>query len=286
MLERVDRMQLAVRNLDDAEATFAQLFAAETNRDVHSDYLQAQKRVLSLGESELELCCPTGAGPTQDFLDRRGEGLMRAGYATSRLEELTNHLTAIGVPYHRDHDQIYLHVEHTYGFPMVISSLVERRRVGRISFFYEATHTLDTDWKIVAKHLAKLFQLDREKFSEIGSARFGYQGTLTLFDPPHRLDRIELSQAMPGTDTTMRRFVDRHGDSLYMCYVECDDVGGLRDHLLASNASLTARSGAIEDEKEGLWVHPKSTHGMLLGISRTMLGWEWSGRPELVPPLA
>ena len=37
-------------------------------------------------------------------------------------------------------------------------------------------------------------------------------------------------------------------------------------------------------DPDGGWVHPKELHGLLLGVSRTGLAWDWSGRKELVPP--
>ena len=33
---------------------------------------------------------------------------------------------------------------------------------------------------------------------------------------------------------------------------------------------------------DGLWVHPSALCGLLLGISRTTVGWEWSGQPARV----
>ena len=36
-------------------------------------------------------------------------------------------------------------------------------------------------------------------------------------------------------------------------------------------------------DPDGGWVHPKELHGLLLGVSRTGLAWDWSGREELVP---
>ena len=36
-------------------------------------------------------------------------------------------------------------------------------------------------------------------------------------------------------------------------------------------------------DPDGGWVHPKELHGLLLGVSRTGLAWDWSGRKELVP---
>lgn len=109
-----------------------------------------------------------------------------------------------------------------------------------------------------------------------------------MFDPPARLDRIELSQTFADKATAMRRFVERRGgDSLYMCYLETHDFDGLKARLLEGGATLIpVRGASIAGERDGLWVHPKSLHGLLLGVSRTSYAWNWSGRPELVRPLA
>ena len=139
-----------------------------------------------------------------------------------------------------------------------------------------------TDWHRVAAVYAGLFGLDPTRFSEIGSDRFGYIGTLTLFDPPNRLDRIELSQVTDNIQS-MGRFAHKHGNSLYMCYVETHDWPALRDRLLAANARYTPRGSDPATDPDGGWVHPKELHGLLLGISRTGLAWEWSGREDLVP---
>ncbi|HPA89951.1 MAG TPA: VOC family protein [Quisquiliibacterium sp.] len=287
MLERVDRMLLAVRHRARATETFVRLLGAAPARETHSAHLSATVSVLSLGESEIELCEPSGPGLVRDHLDRWGEGPLFAGYSTSRLDALADRLRARGAAFLREGERLYVPGTTTFGFPMAISPSAQRPRVGPVSFLYEATNTLDTDWRTVAARYADLFDLDASKFSPIGSERFGYEGTLTLFDPPARLDRIELSQTFADRPSAMRRFVERRGgDSLYMCYVETHDFDALKARLLAAGATLTPRSGRIEDEREGAWVHPKDLHGLLLGISRTTLAWEWSGRPELVTPLA
>jgi hypothetical protein len=152
-----------------------------------------------------------------------------------------------------------------------------------VSYFYEATNALDTDWRVVADRYSKMFGLDASRFSPIESKRFGYEGTLTLFDPPARLDRIELSQTFADQPGTMRRFVERRGgDALNMCFIETDEFDTLKQRLLDAGATLTARGGDIATERDGMWVHPKNLHGLLLGISRGMFAWEWSGRPDLV----
>ena len=118
----------------------------------------------------------------------------------------------------------------------------------------------------------------------IESGRFGYRGTLTLFDPPARLDRIELSQ-VTDSKSAMGRWVARRGDSLYMAYVETHDLEDVIARLDSAGARWTPRGQTREGERHGLWVHPSALHGLLLGVSRTTLAWEWSGRPELVTPL-
>jgi hypothetical protein len=69
-----------------------------------------------------------------------------------------------------------------------------------------------------------------------------------------------------------------------MCYVETHDFDGLKQRLLDAGATLTLRTGDVTTERDGLWVHPKNLHGLLLGVSRRTMAWTWSGRPELVEP--
>ena len=285
MLDRVDRMLLAVKDRERATETFVRLFGARFEREAPSTALTAQRSILRIGESELELCQPTGAGRAQAHLDRWGEGLIAAGYASTRLPALLDRLTTQQVVFERDGEQAFIPASSTFGFPMMLSSWTDKERVGPVNFIYEATNALDTDWRVVSARYSEMFGLDASRFSEIGSERFGYAGTLTLFNPPARLDRIELSQTFAGKAGAMRRFVERRGgDGLYMCYMESDRFDELKDRLLAGGASLTPRGPDIASERDNIWVHPKSLHGMLLGISRETFAWDWSGRPELIAP--
>jgi hypothetical protein len=118
---------------------------------------------------------------------------------------------------------------------------------------YETTNTLVSDWRRAAALYAGLFGLDPARFSKIGSHRFAYEGTLTLFDPPNRLDRIELSQ-VTDSDSAMGRFVARRGDSLYMAYVEVHDWPGIRRVVDCRGADLDRRDRArhaVQDRDAG-----------------------------------
>ena len=73
MLDRCDRVQIAVHDAAKAALRFKQLLGGEVSRRDHSRYLDARRTILAIGESEFELCEPDGAGRTRKFLDARGE---------------------------------------------------------------------------------------------------------------------------------------------------------------------------------------------------------------------
>ncbi len=77
----------------------------------------------------------------------------------------------------------------------------------------------------------------------------------------------------------MGRFHARRGQSIYMGYVETDDVAAVQSALEAQGARYAGRTD--DPNPEGLFIHPSALHGMLLGVSRTNLAWTWSGHPEL-----
>jgi hypothetical protein len=268
-----------------AAANWQNLFGAEVAREADSAYLAAKRTIMAFGESEVELCQPDGAGRCADFLNSRGEGLMTGGLSTSDMAGLTAHLAGLGMEPVWDGEQFYLEAADHFGMPFVISPSLMRPRVGLVNFLYEITNTLTSDWRMAAAHFAGLFNLDARRFSAIGSERFGYKGTLTLFNPPERLDRIEISQ-VTNDSSAMGRWATKHGDSLYMCYCETHDLSAFVDSLDSARARWTPRGESQAEEQHGLWVHPSATNGLLLGVSRTTFAWNWSGRPEIIHPSA
>ena len=275
MLQRVDRMQLAVRDREAAAGTFAEVLGAEKVREDSVNALKARRTVMQAGESEFELLQPAGDGPVAQYLEERPEGIFAAGFSTADPEALGRHLNANGVRYQEEGGQLFIGPDQTRGMRTVISRFEERKPVGLIAWLYEVTNIFD-DHRQAADFYAGIFGLDASRFAPINSDRWGYEGTLTLFDPPARLDRIELTQTNDPT-LAMGRFYGRRGQSIYMCYVETDDVAAIQARLEARGARYEGRA----DAQDGLFIHPSALCGMLMGVSRTNLAWNWSGRPEL-----
>jgi len=286
MMDRVDRVQVVVKSAEVAAATFNKLLGTEIADQKPSQYLGARRTILAFGESEIELCEPDGTGKVADFLAARGEGLMTAGLSCAKPQQLKNRLQSLNFDVIEDGEQFYLPGHEHYGIPFVISASRPRNRVGPVSFMFEVTNTLVSDWRRVAAHYAGIFGLNPRRFSPIKSHTFGYDGTLTLFDPPNRLDRIELSQVV-RQDVHMARWTERFGDSLYMCSCETHDIENLVERFIEAGVRWTPRGKSREDERDGFWTHPADLHGLLMGVSRTTVPWDFSGRPEFVnPPVA
>lgn len=277
MLSHVDRILLAVRDRAAAADTFRDLLGAETAREESSALLGARRVVVQAGSSEFELLEPAGDGPVARHLERWGEGIFAAGFATPELSALSERLSAKGIAWREEGGQVHIEASQTPGMHIVLSPEAERQPVGLVQWLYEVTNIVD-DHERAAAFYADTFGLDRSRFSPIRSERYGYEGALLLFDPPRRLDRIELAQ-ITEPSRAMGRFAAKRGESIYMGYVEAADVAAIVSRLEARDARYAGRSD--DPNPEGIFIHPSALHGMLLGVSRTNLAWTWSGRPEL-----
>jgi hypothetical protein len=270
-------MQLAVRDRAAAEETFRALFDAEKVREDTSELLASTRSVMQAGISEFELLQPSGAGVVQSHLERWGEGLFAAGFSTPDLPALSRRLSLQDILWREEGGQVHIEPSQTPGMRIVLSPDATRERVGPLTWLYEVTNIVD-DHEAAAAFYAETFDLDATKFSPLASKDYGYKGQLTLFDPPNRLDRIELSQ-ITDPERAMGRFAQKRGQSIYMCYVETDRVPDVIERLERRGARHARRKDA--HNPEGLFIHPTALHGVLMGVSRTNLAWNWSGRPEL-----
>jgi hypothetical protein len=277
MLKRVDRVQIAVGERDVAERVLVEIFGAEVLRRDEVAHLVASRTTMQAGTSLVEILMPEGAGPVADFVNRWGGGLFGAGFSVADLEQAAAYLGENGIHFTRASGQLFLDRAATFGLNAVISVNHERAPLGAIKWIYEVTNVVG-DWRAAADRYAKIFALDSSKFCPITSKDFGYTGTLTLFDPPARLDRVEIAQ-ITDYNGAMGRFHQKRGDSLYMFFVEADDVEALAKRLDARKA----RYAAWRSDEAGLaelFIHPSAFLGVLVGVSRTEQAWLWSGDPE------
>ena len=274
MLTTVDRVVLVTEDPPEAARPFRELLGAEVVRERRSAVLGGEGLVLRLGRSEVELYRPTRPGVLQEFADRWGRGLVAVGFTAYDLAALDSRLRDHGVDVAADDERLFVPPSATFGMPCLIGPEEEREPAGLVRHLYEVTNVVG-DWRAAEERYADLFGLDQSNFCPIRSERWGYEGVLTLFRP-RELHRIEITQAWG--DGAMARFHRRRGDSLYMCFAEADDIPPIAERLQRAQARF-----AWEDDRDpsvGVFIHPASLAGMLMGISRTHHAWTWSGHPE------
>ena len=150
--------------------------------------------------------------------------------------------------------------------------------MGLLSNLYEATH-LTNDANQSTRDIARVFALDAEAFVAIDSDTYGYEGSLTLFNPSalHRIESIHPYDV----SKTMGRYCEKFGPSMYMCYGETDDLPALREQLKTVAPDNWTGS---DDNNDGLFINPRALGGVMVGVSRTTYDWTWSGYPDRVIP--
>lgn len=274
MLGGVDGVLLAVKDAEIAAKRFEQLFDARFDDVRESKSLGAKVASLRAGTDAIRLAEPTGDGAVADHIAKWGEGIMGVVFSAPDLGRLADNLATNGVTPEREKGSFHIDASQTHGLHTILVRHEEREPVGALSFLYEVTHLVN-DWQEVSEFWTKSFGLDGAKFSPIKSKQYGYEGMLTLFDPPDKLDRVEV--VTPHGDGAMNRFFTKRGEGPYMFFAETHDMEALRKRL--DDAGARYAGGA--EPNQSIFLHPSSTHGVLIGVSPTNQAWVWSGRPEL-----
>lgn len=282
MLTEIDRVLLAT---PDAEAAAAKwrtaLEAVEVARDTLPG-LSARRIVMRAGSSDIEILEPDGTGPIEAALKRRGRAhLFAAGAASPDAGKVAEAARASGAA-HREADGRHYLTLTIEGAPIefVISPPAERKPAGLIDFLYEATVLAKDQAGAVAK-IRDAFGLDETSFTTITSETFGYTGVLTLFEKG-RLHRFEVITPT-DYDKTMGRYHAREGTGFYMAFAEAPHLAPIEAAVDGKGLTIdrpAARPAGLSSDQ--LWLHPPTLGGMMLGVSRPTMAWQWSGHPERV----
>ena len=289
MLLEIDRYQLAVPDAGAVVERWQRLLGAEVQSMDSLALLRAKRTSLRVATGVVEILEADGAGAVADAIKRRGAHLFSAGASCADLGQMSAHLKANSYSYRQEDEQLYVLGE-DIGIPglrLVISAQAQegRAKVGDLDFLYEATILAQNPEKLTAR-FAQVFAMDAQEFVTINSPRFGYKGTLTLFQE-HLLHRFEVIAPL-DMDKTMGRFFSKVGACLYMGFAETADILKIEQALKEYDEAYTVDRPADRSDSlpaDQLWLHPATLGGMMLGLSRPSMAWRWSGHPERVKPL-
>lgn len=286
MLERIDRIQMAVPDISQATSGWTRILGAEKESEDRLRCLGCLRHTYRLGKSRIEFLQPDGTGSVADSVSKRGGHLFSAGVSTTDMNRLAGHLKSQNIEALEETGQLFLSPECTgqFGLRVVVSEEEALPAVGEVDYFYEVTLLIQDSNRRVAQ-LAEMFALDPSFFVPISSDNYGYDGVLTLFNEG-QLHRFEM--ITPNTpEKTMGRFFDRSGETYYMAFAESSSLRKIEDLVREAGDGHTVTPAGKSPDRlaDSLFLHPPVLGGMMLGISRPTMAWSWSGQPDWVEPV-
>ena len=131
MLERTDRIALAVADVEPAIESYRVIFDAEVAGDEKDAAAGARRVTLQWGRDQVELYEPTGDGPVARFLAAGRRGLFAGGFASADPAALAARLESAGARVHEQGPERFcVYPEDLDGTGVILTRSAERERVG------------------------------------------------------------------------------------------------------------------------------------------------------------
>jgi len=98
MIEKLDHIGVAVKDLDQAMKLYKDIFGIEPSLIYESSYTKAKIAFFPIGNVSIELIQPvTSDSVMGKFLEKRGEGIHHIAYRVRDVDASLNHVEAKGV---------------------------------------------------------------------------------------------------------------------------------------------------------------------------------------------
>ena len=274
MLERTDRIALAVVDTDAAAESYREIFDTEVVEDLADDVAVARRVTLQWGRDQIELFEPTGQGPVASFIDSGRRGLFSGGFSCADPGAVAARLEERGIRVHEQGADRYVVLpEDLDGTGVTLTARVDRPRVGLNDKIWQITYAGPNLRQTVDRYSA-LFGIESKFTNFYHSDTFGYDGAITWFEARDGglLDSLEYLEPTED-DAAVARFVRRTGSGIYMCSIETDRMAEIRERVTATGPGWDGR------ETVG-FIHPRRLHGLLVGLVPYE---EWNARRPLPP---
>jgi catechol 2,3-dioxygenase-like lactoylglutathione lyase family enzyme len=271
MLERTDRLALAVPGADEAAATYQRIFDTVIVGDEQDAEANARRVTLQWGRDQLELFQPTGPGPVADFLASGRRGLFAGGFSAPDPGVIAARLERAGVRVHQQSADRFVVFQHDLdGTGIIISKTASHQRVGLADRIWQITFAVQ-DLEAAIGRYSQLLGLEDVFTNRYQSELYGYDGAITWFDARRggRLDSLEYIQPTDPAKAA-GRFVAKNGNGIYMASIETNDIPAIRERI-------TSTGPGWDPTDFGGFIHPLRLHGLLLALV-TYEDWD-SRRP-------
>lgn len=262
MLERTDRIALAVPDAGSAIESYRVLFDAEVVGDEKDAAAVARRVTLQWGEDQVELYEPEGEGPAASFIRDGRRGLFAGGFASADPAAVAARLESAGVRVHEQGaERFCVYPGDLDGTGIVLTKTTRRERVGLAERIWQITYAVPDLRTAVARYTA-LFGLAEKFTNDYANEHFGYDAAITWFDARDGapLDSLEyLEPVDPGKNVA--RFVGRQGPGVYMASIHAQP-----DAIAELQRRVESTGGGWAGDARTGFIQPRRLAGLLLGI--------------------
>jgi methylmalonyl-CoA/ethylmalonyl-CoA epimerase len=304
VLKEIRQVAVIVENLEDTLALYQRVLGMEA---CHREDLVAyglRNAVLPAGEGTfVELLQPTrGDSAGARFLQRRGQGMYLLVLETDRYQDLLAHLKAQGIRITREsaepHRSAFVHPSAVNGVFMEIvetprgdnpwpaaGETWHRRAFTPLTKRIRQVAVLVRDLDAAVARWERLFGVRESNRFPISFA--GMDAAILPLTGGHAC--IELAQPTVA-GSAAARYLDRHGEGLYLLIFEVDDLERVTAHLTDEQVEIAQRSRIapnVRADFSSTWIHPRAMNGVFTQLSEVLVddhpwppaGERWRRRP-------
>lgn len=262
MLERTDRIALAVADVQAAVESYRTIFDAEVVGDEKDELAAARRVTLQWGADQVELYEPSGDGPAAGFIRDGRRGLFAGGFSSADPAAVAARLESAGVRVHAQGNERFIVFPRALdGTGVILTKTTEREPVGLAERIWQITYAVPDLVAAVGRY-TQLFGLDECFTNYYRNEHFGYEGAITWFDARDGapLDSLEyLEPADPSKNVA--RFVSRQGAGVYMASIHAQP-----DAIAELHRRVESTGGGWSGNAEVGFIQPRRLAGLLVGL--------------------
>jgi catechol 2,3-dioxygenase-like lactoylglutathione lyase family enzyme len=240
VLLRMSHVAVAVRDVERAASDWQK-------------YLGATPRSVGPGRSRIDV-----GDAFFELHERNGDGVFGLGFDVEDLDRVVAHLRAAGATFTEGERSVCVDPRHTHGVRLELRA-ADGHDPGAASRFEAFKYV------VVAVHHRDAAARDWERFVGLEGSRYKDIPKLGMrrmqFDVRSGM-WLALVEPL-GEHSHQRRFLAEHPEGVYMVSVRVRDPAQTARELRSRGATII---GDLDGDGP-LYVHPRTTHGVLLGLS-------------------
>jgi methylmalonyl-CoA/ethylmalonyl-CoA epimerase len=261
VLTRLNHMVIAVKDIERATADWERLGVTPRNY-LESETMHMKRVQFDVGDAYFALVQPLDEQSVfHGFVAKRGEGLFAMSFDVDDYAGVVSRMRDAGTRFSGDEtsDSVWIHPKHTHGVNLGLHAAAEHPAT-EPSLFRQVSHI------VVAAN-------SRDEAAADWERSIGVRGRKPLDMPEAGMRRVQFDVAGGdlwiaiveplGERSYQRKFLAEHSEGVYMVAVAVGDPA-------AAATAMHDRGAQIVGDLDGdgpFYVHPRTTHGLLLGLS-------------------